>query len=82
MSDHLSIPTDDFARLRMLDSKAAAKFCGFNEEYWRQLHRKGKTPPAVKLSERKLGWPLATLVAWQAEMASKASDKAQGSIAA
>ena len=82
MSDHLSIPTDDFARLRMLDSKAAAQFCGFNEEYWRELHRKGKTPPAIKLSERKLGWPLATLVAWQSEMAAKASDKAQEVIAA
>jgi predicted DNA-binding transcriptional regulator AlpA len=82
MSDHPSIPADDFARLRMLDSKAAAQFCGFNEEYWRQLHRKGKTPPAVKLSERKLGWPLATLVAWQVEMAGRASNKAQEPMAA
>lgn len=82
MSDRPSIPTDDFARLRMLDSKAAAQFCGFNEEYWRQLHRKGRTPPAVKLSERKLGWPLATLVEWQSEMAAKASDKAREATAA
>ena len=82
MSEHPSILTDDFARLRMLNSKAAAQFCGFHEEYWRHLHRKGKTPPAVRLSERKLGWPLATLVAWQAEMAGKAPDKSQGAIAA
>ena len=73
MSNILDTLPTELTRHRMLDSKLAAEFCGFSEEYWRKLHREGKTPPAVKLSERKLGWQIGTLVEWQAERIVKAA---------
>ena len=62
MSNTLDTLPTEYARHRMLGSKGAAEFCGYCEEYWRKLHREGKTPPAIRLTERKLGWPIGALV--------------------
>ena len=63
----------EYARFRVLGSKQSAEFCGFSEEHWRRLHRDGKTPRALKLSDRKLGWTIGALVEWQAERISHAA---------
>jgi hypothetical protein len=49
---------------RVLTSRPAAEFCGYEVGHWRALHRAGKTPAAIKLSARKYGWRVADLVAW------------------
>jgi predicted DNA-binding transcriptional regulator AlpA len=51
--------------LRVLPTAAAASFTGYEVQHWRALHRAGKTPPAIKLSERKYGWRVSDLIAWQ-----------------
>lgn len=50
---------------RVLGSRQAAAFSGYHEEHWRELHRRGKTPPAIRLSSRKYGWRVSDLIAWQ-----------------
>lgn len=51
--------------LRVLPTAAAASFTGYEVQHWRALHRAGKTPPAIKLSQRKYGWRVRDLIEWQ-----------------
>ena len=51
---------------RVLDSAQAAEFCGYSVHRWRQLHREGKTPRAVRINGGKLVFRLADLIAFNA----------------
>ena len=48
----------------VLSTAETAKYSGFSEVHWRRLVSAGRTPPPVRLSERKLGWRLSSLNAW------------------
>ncbi|MFC5556672.1 helix-turn-helix transcriptional regulator [Methylobacterium iners] len=58
-------------RTRVLNSEEASKYCGFNVQYWRELARKGVAPKPVRLSERKLGWTMGSLIDWIEERSGK-----------
>lgn len=52
----------EIARARVLSTKEAAKFCGFDVQMWRRMLAENNVPRPIKLSERKLGWRVGDLV--------------------
>jgi len=64
MAENSKLPAS-LEMLRVLPTAAAAEFSGYHVEHWREMHRRGKTPPAIKLSARKFGWRVGDLIAWQ-----------------
>ncbi len=65
MPSHTGDIPAELAGYRILGTKQSAEFCGFSQEYWRRLHRDGKTPPAVMIGKRKFGWRIGALIEWQ-----------------
>lgn len=63
-----NLPPDiarEIAMKRHLNTKQAARFFGFSESHFRFLVRTGKLPAPVRLSAKKLGWPLGVLIAFR-----------------
>jgi predicted DNA-binding transcriptional regulator AlpA len=54
----------EIAQHRVLDTAEAAAFCNFSVSHWRRLYRVGRVPTPIRLSARKLGWPIRDLVEW------------------
>lgn len=50
------------AMSRVVGSAEAAAFCNYSLAHWLRLTRAGKTPTPVRLSTRKLGWRIGSLV--------------------
>ncbi len=48
---------------RVLSAEQAAELFGVSVSTFRRLHRAGKLPPAVQVSERRLGWRVRDLIA-------------------
>ncbi len=48
---------------RILSAEQAAELFGVSVSTFRRLHRAGKLPPAVQISERRLGWRVRDLIA-------------------
>jgi predicted DNA-binding transcriptional regulator AlpA len=53
-----TIPSD-LANRRVLTAKQAATFVGLSLVHWRRV-----APPPVSLSEHRMGWVLADIIAW------------------
>jgi predicted DNA-binding transcriptional regulator AlpA len=49
---------------RVLLTRQAATFTGYEERHWRKLRRQGLTPPAIELSSKRIGWIVGDLIAW------------------
>jgi predicted DNA-binding transcriptional regulator AlpA len=47
---------------RILSARQAAELLGVSLATFRRLHWAGKLPPAIQLSERRLGWPVRGLL--------------------
>jgi predicted DNA-binding transcriptional regulator AlpA len=47
---------------RILSVRQAAELFGVSVETFRRLHWAGKLPPAIQLSERRLGWRVRDLI--------------------
>ena len=56
-----NLPTD-LGRNRVLNAAAAAALWGVSLPSWRRLYRAGEVPRPLKLSTRRLGWRIGTLV--------------------
>lgn len=70
-----NLPADvarELAMKRHLSTKQAAEFFGFSESHFRFLVRTGKLPAPVRLSAKKLGWPIGTLIAFRDAKAAEA----------
>ncbi len=48
---------------RVLSAEQAAELFGVSVSTFRRLYRAGKLPPAVQVSERRLGWRVRDLIA-------------------
>ena len=48
---------------RVLDAKQGAALFGLSLATFRRLHRAGRLPSAIRLSERRLGWRCRDLLA-------------------
>lgn len=60
-----SPPADAHSQIamsRVVGSAEAAAFCNYSLAHWLRLTRAGKTPTPVRLSTRKLGWRIGSLV--------------------
>ena len=60
-----NLPTEiaaEVAMNRIVGAADAAKFCNISLPHWRRLYRAKKVPEPIRLSERKLGWRLRTLI--------------------
>ncbi|MDR7037971.1 putative DNA-binding transcriptional regulator AlpA [Methylobacterium sp. BE186] len=60
-----NLPSDTASQIalnRIVGAAEAAAFCNISLPHWRRLYRAGKVPKPVKLSARKLGWRLGTLI--------------------
>lgn len=53
----------ELVRERILSAKQAAELRGISISTWRRLYWAGKTPPAVRVSDRRLGWRVRDLIA-------------------
>ena len=47
---------------RVLTARQAANLYGVSITTWRRLFWAGKTPPAIRLSDRRLGWRARDLI--------------------
>jgi predicted DNA-binding transcriptional regulator AlpA len=57
--DHLP---PEVVRRRVLSTQEAARFCNYSVPHWRRLYRSGKVPKPIRLSARKYGWTIGTLL--------------------
>lgn len=54
---------DALASERVLSAQQAAELCGVSVATFRRQHWAGRLPPAIRLSERRLGWRAKDLLA-------------------
>jgi predicted DNA-binding transcriptional regulator AlpA len=54
----------DISRHRILSAAEAAAFLNLSTAHFRRLYRNGGAPAPLRLSERRLGWPLFVLIEW------------------
>jgi predicted DNA-binding transcriptional regulator AlpA len=57
-----AIPGVDFDPV--LGTDEAAEYCGYSISHWRALVRGARSPPPIRISDRKLGWRLSLLNEW------------------
>jgi predicted DNA-binding transcriptional regulator AlpA len=62
MSSTLDNLPPDLAKKRVLTSREAAQFRGVSLREWMRRRAAGKTPPAVRLGVKKLGWTIESLL--------------------
>lgn len=53
----------DLGHERILSAKQAAELRGISVSTFRRLYWAGKTPPAIRVSDRRLGWRVRDLIA-------------------
>lgn len=51
---------------RVIDAKAAAALCGVTAQTWRRMYTSGRAPAPIRLSVRRIGWRISTLLEWLA----------------
>ncbi len=66
MTNSLNTLPPDVSRHRMMNTAEFAAFIGLSVPHARRLVKAGKLPQPVRLSERKLGWPLGEVLDWLA----------------
>jgi predicted DNA-binding transcriptional regulator AlpA len=49
-------------RERIVSAKQSAELCGVSIATWRRMYWAGKTPQAVRVSDRRLGWRVKDLL--------------------
>jgi predicted DNA-binding transcriptional regulator AlpA len=49
---------------RVLTTAEAAALCRYSTQHFRDLYRAGLVPPPIKLSARRYGWKVSTILAW------------------
>jgi predicted DNA-binding transcriptional regulator AlpA len=54
------------AMSRIVSAADAAAFCNYSLPHWRRLYRAKKVPEPIRLSARKLGWRIGTLIEFNA----------------
>lgn len=57
-------PTGVLDTNRVIDAKAAAVLCGVTAQTWRRMYTKGSAPAPIRLSVRRIGWRISTLLEW------------------
>jgi prophage regulatory protein len=62
MSNVLDSLPPELTRQRIVGAAEAATFNNVSLSHWRRLYRTGKTPKAVMVGERKLGWRIGDLI--------------------
>lgn len=63
MSSASSLPAD-LARIRVVGAAEAAALCNISLPHFRRMYRAGRVPAPIKLTERKLGWRVGSLIDW------------------
>lgn len=68
--------TDVLARLppsvtdnRILKTDETAALAGYSVPHWREMYRDGRAPAPIRLSARRYGWKVSTILAWLDEKA-------------
>ncbi|KAB0680153.1 helix-turn-helix transcriptional regulator [Aureimonas leprariae] len=61
MFNHTELPAD-LARQRVIGAAEAAAFLNISLPHFRRQYRLGRVPAPIRLTERKLGWRVGTLV--------------------
>lgn len=57
---------------RILKTDETAALAGYSVQHWREMYRDGRAPAPIKLSARRYGWKVSTILGW---LDSKATDK-------
>jgi prophage regulatory protein len=70
--------TDPLSRLptsvtdnRILKTDEAAALAGYSVPHWRELYRSGQVPAPIRLSARRYGWKVSTILNWLDSKAAK-----------
>jgi predicted DNA-binding transcriptional regulator AlpA len=49
---------------RILNADEVAALAGYSVPHWREMYRDGRAPPPIRLSARRYGWKVSTILAW------------------
>jgi predicted DNA-binding transcriptional regulator AlpA len=63
-----SLP-DNITGNRVLKTEETAKLAGYCVQHWREMYRDGRAPAPIRLSARRYGWKVSTILAWLDEKA-------------
>jgi predicted DNA-binding transcriptional regulator AlpA len=55
---------DGLESVRVLNERDAAQVIGVSPRTWDRLRARGETPPATKISARRIGYRVADIKAW------------------
>jgi predicted DNA-binding transcriptional regulator AlpA len=67
-ADLARLPGDVTANRILITSEAAA-LVGYSIPHWREMYRDGRAPAPIRLSARRYGWKIKTLLEWLDEKA-------------
>lgn len=73
MRDALQNLPTEITKNRILTTVEAAALCRYSTNHFRELYRTGKVPPPIRLSARRYGWKVSTIVEWLDSKADKAA---------
>ena len=54
---------------RVLKTDEVAAMTGYSVAHWREMYRDGRAPAPIRLSARRYGWKVSTILAWLDEKA-------------
>jgi predicted DNA-binding transcriptional regulator AlpA len=49
---------------RILKTDETAALAGYSVAHWREMYRDGRAPAPIRLSARRYGWKVSTILAW------------------
>jgi predicted DNA-binding transcriptional regulator AlpA len=64
MRDALENLPHEVTKHRVLTTAEAAALCRYSTQHFRELYRTGQVPAPIRLSARRYGWKVSTILAW------------------
>jgi prophage regulatory protein len=54
----------EIRQCRIITVAEAAALCRYSTQHFRELYRTGQVPAPIRLSARRYGWKVSTILAW------------------
>lgn len=55
---------DEFESVRVVNQPTAIRLLNLSEKTWERMRLQGKTPPATRISDRRIGYRISDLQRW------------------